>query len=81
MSRREYRKYQGKERNASSLTPSEKRGTVKLKIRVANGSILICETDKSGKLAVLASDLYYKLGKEHSQGDEDISWADVKQGQ
>ena len=45
----------------SSLTESEKRGLQKLTKRVDTGTMVICQTDKSGKLTAMTPEVYRKI--------------------
>ena len=61
-----------------NLTESESKGLKSLQSSVSNGSLVICETDKSSKLCVLSRDQYIKSGLQHCQSDLEISLTDVK---
>ena len=52
-------------------------GLTKLKKRVDNGTIVITETDKSGKLAILSMEAYLEMGSVHTKNDREIDQADV----
>ena len=46
-----------------NLTESEARGLKTLKKRVADGSLVICETDKSGRFAIMSQEEYLAAGE------------------
>ena len=56
-----------------NLTPGEKRGLKSLKRKVKDGSLLICQTDKSGRFCVLTRDQYRLAGHKHTAKDRKIS--------
>ena len=60
----------------SNLSPSELRCLKSLQKRVADGSIVICESDKSAKLCVLSKEQYIAAGLKHCKNDFEVS--DVK---
>ena len=62
----------------SNLTPSELKGLKSLQKRVAEGSIVVCESDKSAKLCVLSKEQYLAAGFEHCKNDLEVSTTDVK---
>ena len=62
----------------SNLSPSELRCLKSLQKRVADGSIVICESDKSAKLCVLSKEQYIAAGLEHCKNDLEVSGTDVK---
>ena len=64
--------------NRSNLSQAELRGLKSLQTKVSNGSIVICESDKSSKLCVLSKDQYLASGSQHCQKDLKISLTDVK---
>lgn len=64
-----------------NLSVSEQRGMKSLKERVASGEIIITETDKSKRFAVLTLDQYIKAGMKHTGKDKQVKPALVKQVQ
>ena len=44
--------------DTSSVTPSEKRGLKKLSKRIKEGTVVVYQTDKSGKLTVMSPEVY-----------------------
>ena len=65
----------------SNLSQSQRSGLKKLKNRIKNGEIIVCMTDKSGKLAVLSMQEYLKAGAVHTDKDEEVDLEFVKQTQ
>ena len=59
----------------SNLTKAEARGLKKLKKRVADGSLVIVKTDKSGRFSVMSMCEYERAGKIHTEKDIEV---DVK---
>ena len=55
-----------------NLTPSEYRGLVKLKKRVANKELVVYQTDKSSKLAVASLESYTRQGQAHTKADKQV---------
>ena len=47
-------------------------GISKLKKRVQDNSIVVMETDKSGKLAVASMEAYLEMGQVHIKNDEEV---------
>ena len=68
---------QGKQR--SNLTKQQMRGISKLKSRVKDSSVVITETDKSGKLAIVDMLSYLEMGQEHISEDKEISEVRVEE--
>ena len=66
-----------------NLPKTEYRGLKSLKKRIANGEIVISQTDKSGRFAVLSLKQYLDSGRIHTDKDEEIDWQKVNylQGQ
>ena len=56
----------------SNLTREEERGLKSLKKRVADGSIVICATDKSSRFAIMTMAEYEEAGKKHTSKDEEV---------
>ena len=55
-----------------NLTPEEAGGLKSLKKRVAEGSLIICQTDKSGRFAVMSQEEYLAAGMKHVAKDEEV---------
>ena len=72
---------QGLQQQPSNLTISERRGMNKIIKRIEAGEIIICETDKSGKLAVISKELYYQMGESHASNDPIASWEEICKSQ
>ena len=56
-----------------NLSAGGKRGLNKLRKRVKNKEIIICQTDKSGRFAVLTYEQYIKAGNAHTVKDREIN--------
>ena len=56
-----------------NLTESEAKGLKTLKKRVAEGSLVICETDKSGRFAIMSQEEYLAAGEKHVAKDEEVN--------
>ena len=50
---------------------------MKLLKRVKEGELVICKTDKSQKLAVLSTEEYLRVGREHTEKDIEITVEEV----
>merc|ERR1711954_415411 len=61
-------------KKVKNLTRLEYNGLQKLKRRVQEGSIIVFETDKSGKLAITDKETYALMGRDHVKGDIKVSW-------
>ena len=64
-----------------NLSKEEQSGLKSLKKRVAEGSLVVLPTDKSGRLAVMTMDTYIKAGKVHIKDDEEIGLEERKANQ
>ena len=62
----------------SNLTPDEINGLQSLKKRIKDGSIIICETDKSKRFATLSPSQYIESGNVHTKKDIEISPDQIK---
>ena len=74
---------EGAEKGKDNLTLGEKRGLKSLRKRVAEGEIIICQTDKSGRFCVLSREQYQQAGKVHTMNDKKISMeeqAEIERG-
>ena len=56
----------------SNLTREEEMGLKSLKKRVKDGELVICQTDKSGRFAVLTLEQYEEAGHKHTKGDKEV---------
>merc|ERR1712155_124734 len=61
-----------KGRQEDNLTPAQRRGVEKLQKRVREGEIVVMQTDKSGKLAVMPLEMYISAGEEHTKLDKEV---------
>ena len=66
-----------KGRQASNLTWELQQGLLSLKSRIKKGELLVCPSDKSGKLVVTDPETYLILGSEHTKNDTQISQDEV----
>ena len=62
-----------KGRQEDNLTEAQRRGIKKLQKRVTEGSIVICPTDKSGKMCVMPMDMYLAAGDLHVAKDKEVT--------
>ena len=64
-----------------NITKSERRGLISLQKRVKEGEIVICQTDKSGRLAVLTQEQYRASGEQHLKNttEVDLGFAETNQ--
>ena len=67
---------EGCEGGKDNLSMGEKRGLKSLKKRVAEGEIVVCQTDKSGRFCVLTREQYLEAGQVHVDKDREISLED-----
>ena len=58
-----------KGRQKSNLTKQQTAGLKKLKKRMADGELIVCQTDKSGRLCVMPMELYIEAGDTHVSKD------------
>ena len=66
-------------RQPPNLSQQQMKGISKLKSRIKEGSVVVTETDKSGKLAVVDMMSYQEMGQEHIAGDREISEKEVNE--
>ena len=66
-----------KGKQKANLSKTEMSGLAKLRKRVENGTIVMMETDKSGKFAVASIDAYIEIGKVHISQDKEIHQSEV----
>ena len=64
------------EKGKDNLSSGEKRGLKSLKKRVAEGKLIVCQTDKSGRFCVLTREQYLEAGLEHTKKDKKIDKRD-----
>ena len=62
----------------SNLTSDELNGLQSLKKRIRDGSIIICETDKSKRFATLSPSQYIQAGNVHTMKDIEICPDQIK---
>ena len=62
----------------SNLTWAEMKGVKSLKRRVKEGDLLIAQTDKSARFAVMLVKQYLETGAVHTHKDKEMDWAKVK---
>ena len=65
----------------SNLTAQERRGLKSLKQRVKDGEIVVLQTDKSGRFAVMSMKTYITAGEKHTAKDSEVGWEEVKENQ
>ena len=56
----------------SNLTKAEARGLKKLKKRVADGTLVVVKTDKSGRFSVMSTEEYERAGRIHTEKDLEV---------
>jgi len=61
-----------------NLTAAQNRGLKSILKKIKAGHLVVCPTDKSGRLAVLTREQYIQAGKVHTQSDKRINWKQVK---
>ena len=57
------------------------RGLKKLKKRISEGEIIICQTDKSGRLAVMPMDMYHEAAMVHIGKDVEVDFEEAEKTQ
>ena len=65
-------------KKAINLNKSEGEALKSLKKRVADKELIISQTDKSSRFAVLSRLQYLKAGSVHTAKDIEVSWRDIK---
>ena len=80
---KDMKKMKKKKKQILNLPHGEKLALDSLKKRIKSGEIIISQTDKSSRFAVLTYKQYIQSGEVHTRKDEKITWKDVKylQGQ
>ena len=61
-----------KGRQRSNITKQQARGLKKLRKRIEEGELVVCQTDKSGRLSVMPMEMYVECGGGHTAGDMEI---------
>ena len=64
---------EGAEKGKDNLSMGEKRGLKSLKKRVADGGLVVCQTDKSGRFCVLTREQYLQAGMVHIKNDKKVT--------
>ena len=59
-------------RQKSNITRQQAEGLKKLKKRCDEGEIVVCSTDKSGRLCVMPMEMYQELGRVHTAKDTEV---------
>ena len=79
----EYRKKHCDEngKQKSNLTKQQAAGIRKLKKRISEGELIVCGTDKAGRLCAMPMEMYMEAGLTHTDGDEEVDGEFVKQCQ
>ena len=72
------RNYKKRSREPMNLTQMEIRAMKSLKDRIKHGDIIVSQTDKSSRFAVLTKAQYLQSGKTHTSKDKKISWKDIR---
>ena len=60
-----------------NLTKNEIKAMKTLKDRIKEGELIVSQTDKSSRFAVLSKQQYLESGKVHTSKDKEISWKEV----
>ena len=64
-----------------NLKKQEAAGIKKLKKRIAESEIMVCQTDKSGKLCVMPMEMYIEAGERHTKNNKEVDDIFVKETQ
>ena len=56
----------------SNLTKEEQAGLKSLQKRVKDGGLVICQTDKSSRFAIMTMQGYEEAGKKHTLKDQEV---------
>ena len=75
--RKEHTNNRGEQK--TNLTEQESRGLKSLQERIKKEEIVVLKTDKSGKFVVTTPERYEKMGREHTDKDEEVSWERVRE--
>ena len=60
------------------MTAQQQRGYKKLQKRIQEKEIVVMQTDKTDKLAVVSREMYEKMGEAHTKDDKVITWEDAR---
>ena len=71
-------KYEKASKDPVNLTRKEIQALKSLRERVMEGEIIVCQTDKSSRFAVLTKQQYLDSGRIHTEKDKKITWKDIK---
>ena len=66
---------------ASNLTTKERKGLKMLRKRVSDGELVVLQTDKSGRFAVMRMETYIKAGEVHTGKDREVGWQEITSNQ
>ena len=70
-----------KGRQKANITKQQARGLKKLRKRIEEGELIVCQTDKSGRLCVMPMGMYVEAGNGHTAGDLEVDGEFVKKTQ
>ena len=71
----------GKSQPDSNLSNEELAGLKSLRKKIKNGSLIVCDTDKSKRFAILSKEQYLASGALHTSKDIEISPGQIKRVQ
>ena len=63
------------------LTKEEAAGLKSLKKRVGDGSLVVVQTDKSSRFAIMSLEEYEAAGKKHTEKDQEVDMEFVKKNE
>ena len=63
----------------TSLTKEEFRGYLSLKKRIKEHNIVVCESDKTGRLVVVERETYLRLGAPHRGEDRTVKYDEIRE--
>ena len=61
-----------KGRQKANITKQQARGSKKLRKRIEEGELIVCQTDKSGRLCVMPMEMYVEASEVHTAGDRKV---------
>ena len=67
-----------KGRQKANITKQQARGLKKLRKRIEEGELIVCQTDKSGRLCVMPMGMYVEAGDSHTASDLEVDGEFVK---
>ena len=70
-----------KSEQKTNLSKNQKRGLISLVRRIKSGELIIIQTDKTGKFAILTMEDYLAAGMVHASKDEEVTEDFVKSNQ